>query len=122
MRQRWFAWGTGLLAVLLWGAAGVLVNTHPPTWGYQVLLVVIIALAVAATVMPVSYLLQTRQYQPLYVTPPWRTAARHGMLVGVFCGALVALRLVRALTLTSGLLVGLLLASFELLVWLRRRY
>lgn len=122
MRHRWFALGTGLLALVLWVAVGLLVNTRPPTAGYQALFVLMVALAMAATAMPVSYLLQTRQHHVLYMTPPWRNAARQGVLVGVFCGALVALRLVGALSLTSGLLVALVLASLELLAWLRRRY
>ena len=122
MRRRWFAVVTGLLAVLLWAAVGALVNMRPPTIAFQVLFVLLMALAVAATVMPLIYLGQARRQGALYLAPAWRNAARQGLLVGVLCGALVALRLVGALTVTSGLLVAVLLASFELLVWLRRRY
>jgi len=122
VRRRWFAVVTGLLAVLLWVAVGALVNMRPPTTAFQALFVLLVALAVAATVMPLIYLVQARQLGALYLAPPWRNAARQGLLVGVLCGSLVALRLVGALTLTSGLLVEVLLASFELLVWLRRRY
>jgi len=121
VRDRWFALLTGMLAVLFWVALGILVNTRPPTIGYQVVFVIGVGMAMAATVMLVSYLLQTREHKFFYATPPWRNALRQGGLVGFWGATLVALRLVGALTLASGVLLGLLVASCELLSWLRRR-
>lgn len=122
MRRKWFPLLTGILGGLLWVALGVIVNTRLPTMGNQILFVAVLAAALAATMMLVSYLLQTRQQGLLYITPPWRNAVRQGALVGALGGALVALRLVRALNLASGVLLMLLAASCELLAWLRRRY
>ncbi|MGC9358887.1 MAG: hypothetical protein ACP5G7_00745 [Anaerolineae bacterium] len=122
MRRRWFPLLTGVLGGLLWVALGAILNTRPPTTGNQVLFVAVLGMALAATVMLVSYLLHTRQHGLLYMTPPWRNAVRQGALVGVLGAALVALRLVGALGVGSGVLLVLLAASCELLAWLRRRY
>jgi len=122
VRRRWFPLLTAVLGGLLWVALGAILNTRPPTTGNQMLFVAVLGMALAATVMPVSYLWQTRRHGLLYMTPPWRNAVRQGALVGVLGAALVALRLVGALGIGSGVLLVLLAALCELLAWLRRRY
>ncbi len=122
VHRKWFPLMTGILGGLLWVGLGAILNTRLPTVGNQILLVAVLGSALATTVMPVSYLLQTRQQGPLYMTPPWRNAVRHGAIVGALGAAIIALRLVGALSITSGVLLTLLAASCELLVWLRRRY
>jgi hypothetical protein len=122
VRRRWFPLLTGVLGGSLWVALGAILNTRLPTTGNQVLFVAVLGMALAATVMPISFLLQTRQHGLLYMTPPWRNAVRQGAIIGVLGAALVTLRLVGVLGVGSGILLVLLAASCELLAVLRRRY
>jgi hypothetical protein len=119
MGNRWIIGLTVVIALLLWVGILALMNEQPPYSINQALFLVLWGLAVAATVLPISYGLNARFARSRGATGDLNRALRQGLLLGILAIILMTLRLLRVLTLSTGLVLALVVVLVEVMLALR---
>lgn len=109
-----------VLAVALWAGMLYFTNSKPPTTFNQTLFLLIWGATASCTAMPVSYAFQAR-FSPSPTNQRLNRAIRQGLLVGVLGATLMALRLLRLLSLLTAVILILFAVTSEILISLRDR-
>ncbi|HHX44780.1 MAG TPA: hypothetical protein GX714_12465 [Chloroflexi bacterium] len=122
MRHRAFVAGTGILAVLQWGALLVLVNRKPPTLINQAVFLLLWGGAVMCSAMPLALAIQQRLWglgRRSALSAGWGVvrsrAVRQGVLAGMLAAALMALQFLGMLNALLGAFMVLVAVLIEML-------
>jgi hypothetical protein len=121
MRNRTIVLALSLLALLFWGGLIVLVNNAPPDALRQGLFLLLWALAVLATAMPVAYGLNARFARALGQRGNLNRALRQAVFVSVTATVMMGLRFVRALSPLTVIILVVIAVILEALFHVRPR-
>jgi hypothetical protein len=108
-----------LLALILWAGLAAFVNVKPPSAPNQIVFLIIWAMAIFSTVVPVSYALHARFAVSLGRSGNLMRVLRQGFLAAVLAIVLMALRFLYILTFFSAALLTIIVLLVELLFFLR---
>ncbi len=112
---------SGLLAAILWAGLLLFMNAFPPDSLSQTFFLVLWSLAILATAIPLSFLINNRWGKPLGPRGDMARALRQGTLVAMLAVLLMALRFLRMLNLLMTVILVAIVVVAELLIYLRQR-
>ncbi len=121
MRNKSIMTVLALLALVVWAGLLTYMQRQPPTSVNQFVFVVMFALAVLCSTMPLSYALNARFAAPLGRVGDMNRSLRQGLLAGLLAAVLMASRLMRILPPERGLVLVAIVVLVEMLFYIRRR-
>lgn len=110
-----------LLATVLWASLAIFVNRQPPVGANLAIFLVIWGLCISATMIPLAYAANARLARSRGQRGDIHRAIRQGMLLGILAILLMALQLIKVLSLTTALVLGLVVVLVEVMFSLRER-
>ena len=109
------------MAIALWCGLLIFTSQRPPQGPDLAVFLVMWGLCVSTSMIPVTYALNARLARPRGARGDINRAIRQGLLIGILAIILMALRLIRVLSLSTSLILTLVVVLIEVMLSLRDR-